>query len=95
MINSAIAPGFAAGATEERKRIRYQGTTDRYLIEPVAIATTGVLGSGTRKFFHHLGRLITTLSGDRRETAWLYERLSIAIARGNSASILTTGCVNA
>ena len=95
VINSAIAPGFAAGAAEERKRVRYQGITDRYLFEPVAIETTGVVGPETRMFLQHLGKRITAHSGDRRETAWLYERLSVAVARGNSASILATGCVNA
>ena len=72
---TAIAPGFAAGAAEERKRMRYQGITDRYLLEPVTIETTGVVGSGARMFLHHLGKRITTQSGDHRETAWLHKRL--------------------
>ena len=90
VINSAITPGSAADAAEDRKRNKYSGITDRYLFEPVAVETTRVFGSSTQTFLHHLGTRITEQSGERRETSWLFERISIAVARGNSASILAT-----
>ena len=92
VISSAISAGSAADDAEARKRTRYAGITDRYLFEPVAIETSGAVGSTTRAFLQYLGSRISAQTGDRRETSWLSERLSIAVARGNSASILATGC---
>ena len=40
--------------------------------------------------FHELGRRITAVTGERRATEFLLQRLSVAIQRGNAASILGT-----
>ena len=37
-----------------------------------------------------LGKRLTASTGDRRETAWLAQRISVAVARGNAASVLAT-----
>ena len=95
LINAAITPGSAAVAAEERKCSKYASLVDRYQFEPVAIETTGVVGISTKAFLQRLGKRMTAQSGDRRETTWLFERLSLAVVRGNSASILATGCVAA
>ena len=92
MIGSALAPGSAAVAAEERKRTKYASLADRYIFEPVAMENTGVVGSSTAKFLEVLGKRVTAQTGDRRETIWLFERLSLAVVRGNTASILATGC---
>ena len=93
VVDSAITPGSAAMAAEERKRNRYSTLTDRYLFEPVAIETTGVMGPSTRSFLQRLGRQMSTRTGNSRETSWLIERVSLAVVRGNSASISATGCL--
>ena len=90
VVQSALEPGTAARAAEERKRNRYASLTSRYRFEPLAVETTGVLGPAASALLRELGRLITTVSGDRRETAWLRQRLAIAIVRGNSAAVLAT-----
>ena len=95
LVDAAIRPGSAADAAEGNKRRKYASLTDRYIFEPVAIETTGVVGTSTKAFLQDLGRRIAAQTGDRRETSWLHERLSLAIVRGNSASILATGCVAA
>ena len=84
-------PGFVADRAEERKREFYRGLESRYRFEPVSVETTGVIGKSTSKFLAEIGRRMAHCSGDRRETAWLRQRISIAIMRGNSASILATG----
>ena len=91
VVNSALEPGSAAEAAEDRKRARYQGLTERYIFEPVAIETTGALGPSTIKFIQSLGKRISACTGDRREVQWLFERLSLAVVRGNAACILATG----
>ena len=91
LINAAITPGSAAASAEDRKRSKYASLADRYQFEPIAVETSGVLGPSTTAFLQRLGKRITAQSGNRRETAWLFERLSIAVTRGNAASILATG----
>ena len=40
--------------------------------------TPGVVGPASTKFLNELGRLLSATSGDRRETAWLWQGISIA-----------------
>ena len=90
MVQSALGPGAAARQAEERKRQRYADLSQRYIFEPVALETSGVYGPAAAAFVQDLGRRISARTGERRETAWLRQRLSIAIVRGNAASVLAT-----
>ena len=92
VVQAAIEPGSAAAAKERLKRDKYSALTDRYLFEPVAVETTGVLGPSSKVFLHRLGKRITARTGNKRETSWLFERISLAVVRGNSASVNATGC---
>ena len=89
--DSANNPGTAANKAEERKRTLYSGLQPRYRFEHLAVETTGVYGKTSAKFVAELGRRVAAVTGDRRETQWLRQRLSMAIVRGNAASILATG----
>ena len=91
VFDTAIDPGAAACRAQDRKREKYASLTGRYIFEPVALETTGVLGASTSLFVRSLGRRISAQTGDKRETRWLIERLSLAVARGNAASVLATG----
>ena len=51
-------------------------------------------GPTASDFIRELGRLITARTGDQRETAWLFQRLSIALQRGNAAAILGTAATD-
>ena len=93
IINSSISPGSAAAAAEESKREKYLALTDRYLFEPVAVETSGVIGPSTMKFVSGLGKRLSIQTGNKQETAWLFQRISMAVVRGNSASITATGCL--
>ena len=90
LIQTALEPGAAARAAEARKRRHYSGLSCRYLFAPIAIETSGVLGPSTAKFVRELGQLITASTGERRETEWLRQRLSVALVRGNAAAVLAT-----
>ena len=93
VVDSAVAPGSAASAAEVRKREHYRNITDRYLLEPVSVETTGILGPSTIDFLRRLGKQVSGATGDKRETSWLMERISLAVVRGNAASILATRCI--
>ena len=91
VIDAAVSPCVAATRAEERKRALYSGLTDRYIFEPVAVETTGALGSSTLNFLKRVGKRVSAQTGEKRETAWLFERISLAVVRGNAASVLATG----
>ena len=93
VVGSAVAPGSAASAAEARKRERYRGLNDRYHFEVVAVETTGVLGPTTAAFLKRLGKQVAAVTGDKREIPWLMERISLAVVRGNAASVHATRCV--
>ena len=88
---SASTPGSAANKAEDRKRHRYGNLENRYRFQPLAFETTGVCGQSTAKLVAEIGHRITGVTGDKRETHWLRQRLSVAIARGNATSVVATG----
>ena len=90
LIQSALEPGVAARNAEVRKQRHYSEISSRYKFVPIAVETSGVLGPATSKFIRELGQLITARTGERRETEWLRQRLSMALVRGNAAAVLAT-----
>ena len=59
-----------------------------YYFQPVAIWTTGVYGKSTDPFLSCLAKKLVDISGDPMERQWLHQHLSLAVVRGNTASIL-------
>ena len=55
---------------------------------PVAVETTGVWGKQGLSFIHDIGRKIRDSTGEPRSTSYLIQRISLAVQRGNAASIL-------
>ena len=91
LISSAHTPRTAANKAEEKKIAHYQRLQGQYRFTPISLETTGVYGKATEKFISELGRRLMRATGDPREASWLRQRLSIAITRGNAASIKATG----
>ena len=87
--SSAVSVGSAAGAAEESKRRKYASLAARFRFEPVAVETAGTFGGSTGSFIAEIGRRISEITGDRRETYWLEQRIGLAVQRGNALSILT------
>ena len=85
---SAVSAGSAAREAEVKKCQKYEALGRRYLFEPIAVETTGVYGTTTGTLLSDMGRRITNVSGDRRETLWLEQRIGLAVQRGNAYSIL-------
>ena len=76
--------GAVAQQAEERKMQKYKHLDSCYFFTPVAIETSGVFGPKTTEFLKELGVRLRQVSGD------LTQRLSVAIQRGNAASVLGT-----
>ena len=88
--SSAVAARSAANAAEEGKRRKYSSLAGRFRFEPIAMETVGTYGGTTGRLIMEIGRRISEITGDRRETLWLEQRLGLAVQRGNAFSILTS-----
>jgi len=84
--------GWFCGYTkskEDAKCQKYHDLQSNYYFQPIVIETTGVYGKSTAPLSGLTNKLVD-MSGDSisREHQWLHQRLPLAVARGNVASIL-------
>jgi len=56
----------------------------------IAVETTGAINSDGLEFSGDLGRCITKVTDDIRESAFLFQRLSVLIQRYNAVAIYGT-----
>ena len=75
--------GGAALTASEKKDAKYCSLTTNYIFVPIACETLGPIGSKALAFLGEVGRRLTAVSGDPRETSFLFQRLSVAIQRFN------------
>src|SRR6218665_3213913 len=75
-----------------RRTVKQQNTADylAHIFQPVAIETLGPINPSACDFISEIGRRISTISGDGRETSFLYQRLSITIQRYNPVAFSGT-----
>jgi hypothetical protein len=79
-----IVPGHAAELAASRKVDKYATLSGSYIVQPVAFETLGPINTSGLQFLTELGRRISFVSGDARETSFLFQRLSICIQRFNA-----------
>ena len=65
------------------KKQKYAALSQTHEFVPLAIETSGVLNSEGLEFVKIIG---SQLSSEEKETAYLFQRLSVAIQRVNSIS---------
>lgn len=90
LAESSKSAGSAAVSGEKLKQKKYQNLGNNYLFHPVAVETFGVYGPESLLFVHEIGRRLSQATKDNRSTSFLMERITIAIQRGNAASVLGT-----
>ena len=87
--DTSVVAGAAAERAAKIKYDKYQELTRSFELCAVAIETLGRLGpineEGAR-FLTNLGHRLSVVSGDPRETAFLFQRLSIIVQRCNAVS---------
>ena len=88
-ISSAEA-GSTAREAESKKVAKYAALATAHEFVPVAIETMGTWGATGLAFVNEIGRRISLVTGDTRSTAFLKQRLALAVQRGNAASVLGT-----
>ena len=80
---TATTAGHAADKLAVSKTQKYQSILQTHLFTPIAIETAGVWNSQAREFIKELGKRITTVTGEVRQTSYIFQQISVAIQRGN------------
>ena len=82
--------GAVAALAEWKKMTKYETTAQTHLFCPIAIETSGVFDPVASTILHDLARQIKDVSKEPNSRAYLFQKISIAMQRGNAASIM--GC---
>ena len=67
-----------------RKEVKYVYIATTHIFLPLAFKTLGPLCSKALAFLKEIGRRLTLATDDKRETVFLFQRLSVAIQRYNA-----------
>ena len=87
---NARKPGNAAQKREGDKRWLYRNLTSNFHFVPICIETLGSIGEDGLKLIKRIGELMQNVTGEKRSTSFLLQRISVAIQRGNASAILGT-----
>lgn len=87
---TSVEAGSAAASAESLKRRKYADVSNTCLFEPFGVETLGPWGPSAHRLFRDLAKRLVEVSGDRRAGAFLGQRISLTIQRGNAASLLGT-----
>lgn len=82
--------GSAAETAAKHKRAKYSALEQMYDFVPVAVETAGPWCVEALELFRELGKRLRQKGNDPRSGSWLVQQVSIAIQRGNAASIMGT-----
>ena len=83
-------PGAAADIRESQKISKYKNLANDYWFVPIGIETFGSWGQEGHKLVKVIGKRVMEVTGEKRSTSYLFQRISIAIRRGNSSCVLGT-----
>src|SRR6218665_2255426 len=74
----------AAEMAADRKEAKYTLLAAVHHFVPLAFETMGPVCSASLVFLSSLGKNLSTVSGDARETSYLFQRLALTIQRFNA-----------
>ena len=69
-----------------RKRAKYAEIIQSHHFVPIAIETLRPINMDGQRFLDSLGERLSSISGDQRETTFLYQRLSVLIQIFNAVA---------
>jgi len=82
--------GQVANHAEQLKIDKYAALLKEFQFFPIAIETLGPVGEEATRFLQELGRRIEEVTRDSRSMSFLWQRLSVAVQKGNAACVLGT-----
>lgn len=89
---TSSSAGAAAEAAADRKELKYQSLATTHSFIPLAFETLGPINSKGLVFLYELGRRQAAITGDMRETSFLFQRLSLTIQRFNAVCFNGSFC---
>ena len=72
------------------KTIKYNDLMTTHIFVPIAVETSGAWCNQSAQFIEDLGRRINAITNDPLETTYLFQRLSVALQRGNAVAFSNT-----
>ena len=85
---TATKAEHAADKSAVSKIQKYQSILQTHLFTPIAIETGGVWNNQASEFVKELGKRITIITEEVRETSYIVQQVSVAIQRGNMLSFI-------
>jgi len=77
-LNTAVTGhGAVANVAEAKQKAKYACLSPAFDFIPIAFETLGPLGDEANDVIHTLGRRIMSVTGERRATEFLLQRLSV------------------
>ena len=77
------------------KCTKYRELDATHIFVPIAIETAGTWGKQATELIEEIGRRCKLETEDPKETIYLYQRIAIAIHRGNALSFTHTFDIDA
>jgi len=87
---SATEAGAAANQTVANKIAKYDELAGTHIFYPVGIKTRGTWNQWAVELVQEIGRRATLITGEPRESTFLFQQLSIALQMGNAVAFLNT-----
>ena len=87
-LSISARPGGAAEHAAARKVAKYSSLPSSHSFQPLALETLGPMN--TTGIASELGHRLTSVTGDSRETMYLFQRVSLAVQRYNSVAFKGT-----
>ena len=79
----SVSAGLVAEQSSARKLAKCSELAINHILVPIAMESFGPICAEAITFLSELGRCISVVTGNMRETTFLFQRLSIAIQRFN------------
>src|SRR5215470_11593366 len=77
----------SSGEAAENKVAKYSGISSTHEFVPLAFETLGPINASAKAFLSALGKRLESVSGDSREGALLFQRLSVTLQRFSCLSL--------
>jgi hypothetical protein len=86
----SVTAAAVAESAASRKETKYATLSTTRIFIPIALESLGPIGSKATSFLKELGRRLSVSTDNPMETAYLFQRVSVAIQRFNAVCVL--GC---
>ena len=84
------SPGLATDQAAQQNMDKYSKLLSMHIFCPVAMETAGTWNGLAIELVQEIGRRVTAITEDTRETVFLFQRLSMALQQGNAVAFQNT-----